>query len=435
MGDLNVNNLSANLIYQYLDKYDGKADDGKINAGIWNDFIDFTKVGNGDKSKIKYSILENGTMKNGRVVGSAINSLNFYLSKADDNQKAKIVEFLNNLETEKNSSKSSSQNTETAQLTKSMRVDEGNAKPPRTNTKVKTVATTSETSNPAVSAKPKSPSIPVVSNEVASVRTNNQSATDTIKGSIVDPELAFSEGTRMLNDMKNIHTTHLLDVAQDSIGLVEVTPSEYRLLTPEQRQYTQMALIGRYGNASHQWCAHAMSTISEKAGMDIGGHKASVQQFINWGKKTNTYRPISTHAITSSNWQSEREYRKENILNQVDNFSEGDFLIFKSDYVATTDNSSTVVSKTASHIVMFENYDPKTGLITVIEGNANLSASGENSERIVVKNRSQGVNGDQQINEFQEVNRRDGLIRKTYTVDDLASFGYSGYIDNSSRVS
>ena len=37
--------------------------------------------------------------------------------------------------------------------------------------------------------------------------------------------------------------------------------------------------------------------------------------------------------------------------------------------------------------------------------------------------------GNQQIGEPQEENRRDGLIRKVYTVEQLAAGGYSGYIN------
>ena len=57
-----------------------------------------------------------------------------------------------------------------------------------------------------------------------------------------------------------------------------------------------------------------------------------------------------------------------------------------------------------------------------------------NGDRTVVKTKAEGVIGNQEVGEFKEINRRDGLIRKVYTIDELAKFGYSGFIDNSAII-
>ena len=110
---------------------------------------------------------------------------------------------------------------------------------------------------------------------------------------------------------------------------------------------------------------------------------------------------------------------------------EGDFIIWKSSYIVELTNGKRIEKK-SSHIGIIESVN-KDGTITVIEGNANESKKG-NAERELVKNAAEGVRGNQDIGEFQEVNQRDGLIRKVYTAKDLAAFGYSGYIDTQNIV-
>ena len=45
------------------------------------------------------------------------------------------------------------------------------------------------------------------------------------------------------------------------------------------------------------------------------------------------------------------------------------------------------------------------------------------NERIPVKSREEGKKGAQVIGEYKEVNERDGLIRKQYTIEELAKHG------------
>ena len=111
---------------------------------------------------------------------------------------------------------------------------------------------------------------------------------------------------------------------------------------------------------------------------------------------------------------------------------DGRFIVWKSDYSVKTDKGVKDVS--SSHIGIIESIDVNNGEVTVIEGNANYSKTSPNIERFIVENKADSINGNQEFGEFKEVNRADGLIRKTYTVSELAKFGYSGYIDNSKII-
>ena len=230
---------------------------------------------------------------------------------------------------------------------------------------------------------------------------------------------------------KTNHKTKLLDIAQDHLGIQEVTETEYNNLSYTERQNTQMHLIGEYGTINHQWCAHTVSHLSEEAGMDIDGHKKAVQEFIDWANKKGIYRPINTNTINKLNYKSERVKREKQIKEQFKLMKEGDFIIWKTSYIVELTNGKRIEKK-SSHIGIIESVN-KDGTITVIEGNANESKKG-NVERELVKNAAEGVRGNQDIGEFQEVNQRDGLIRKVYTAKDLAAFGYSGYIDTQNIV-
>ena len=223
------------------------------------------------------------------------------------------------------------------------------------------------------------------------------------------------------------HKTNLLKVAQNHLGYQEVSASEYSKLSADERAKTQMHFIGNHGNINHEWCAHAISHLSEEAGMNIGGHKIQVQQFINWATNKGYYRPIKTNKATESNYLWERKQREAQIKKQFGEMQEGDFIIWKSSYVAELPNGE-FKQKNSSHIGILESVN-EDGTITVIEGNANEFLTGENFERELVKNSKDATMGAQYIGDFKEVNKRDGLIRKTYTAENLASFGYAGYID------
>ena len=223
------------------------------------------------------------------------------------------------------------------------------------------------------------------------------------------------------------HKTNLLKIAQNHLGFQEVSKEEYSKLSVDERTKTQMHFIGNYGNIDHEWCAHAVSHLSEEAEMNVGGHKIQVQQFINWAKNKGYYRPIKTNKATESNYLWERKQREAQIKTQFNEMKEGDFIIWKSSYIAELPNGE-LKQKNSSHIGILESVN-EDGTITVIEGNANEFLTGENFERDLVKNSKDGILGAQYIGDFKEVNPRDGLIRKTYTAENLASFGYAGYID------
>lgn len=247
-------------------------------------------------------------------------------------------------------------------------------------------------------------------------------------GRILTP---FSQETiNMLYNNTNIHTNFLKN-ANNWLGTVEY--KNQNELTFEEKQRTQSAIIGRYGTPSHQWCAHAVSTIAEQSGINIGGHKSQVQQFINWGKNKGIYNPIlNTTPITTSNFEAVREARANDISKQILDMKEGDLIVWKSRYAAKTNEGLNFWN--ASHIGIIESVDLAHGSVTVLEGNANVPKSDNTYERYIVRNASQRLIGDQVNGEPQELNRTDGFIRKVYTIQDLANFGYSGYINMQSLV-
>ena len=228
----------------------------------------------------------------------------------------------------------------------------------------------------------------------------------------------------MLYYNTSVHTNFLKN-ANQLLGTVEY--KNQNELTESEKQKTQAGIIGRYGTSNHQWCAHTVSTIAERSGINIDGHKAQVQQFINWGKAQGIYNPISNKTINSTNFESVRESRASEISNQIAGMKEGDLIIWKSKYAAKTNEGLNFWN--ASHIGIIESADPVNGTVTVIEGNANIARSDNTYERYIVRNSAQGKIGDQVIGEPEELNRTDGLIRKIYTIQELANFGYSGYIN------
>ena len=231
------------------------------------------------------------------------------------------------------------------------------------------------------------------------------------------------------------HKTNLLNTAQKYLGLQEVTPQEYANLSAENKSKTQMRMIkGKDGNPAHQWCAHTVSSISKEAGMDIGPHKKYVQQFVEWGEENKTYQKINTTKMTAANYKAERNKRSMQIKQQLNSMHEGDYIIWKAQFAAKVNGKSGISEYESSHIGIIESVDKENGKITVIEGNANISVVPPDGDRVVVKTKAEGVIGNQEVGEFKEINRRDGLIRKVYTIDELAKFGYSGFIDNSAII-
>lgn len=251
-------------------------------------------------------------------------------------------------------------------------------------------------------------------------------------------EKAFENDTLKLINERIPHKTKLLDIAQDSLGLIEVTGDEYEKLSENKKAYTQMKIVSKYGgSADDAWCAYTVSYLSEKAGMNIGGAKSSVYKnnkssFVTWAKKNNTWHSIKTNKMTENNYIEERESRISALKEQLSKMHEGDFIVWASQYAVPTDKG--IQTAQASHIGIIESVNTNKGTVTVIEGNANINTQGENSERVPVDSVDGDSRGNQQYGEFKEVNRRDGLIRKVYTIEDLAKHGYSGFIDNSKIV-
>ena len=252
--------------------------------------------------------------------------------------------------------------------------------------------------------------------------------------SIINMKQSFTKETIKKMRSNPRVTTILLKTAQQNLGLREVTLAEYNKLSDAEKSQTQMKVIGTHGTVDHAWCAHTVSYLCRCAGVDIGEHKKAVQQFIAWGISKKTYKPISTNKMTDKNFTQERQARAEQIKTQLSNMHEGDFIIWKSQFavkVKGANNSSELKTNKASHIGIIESVNVKQGTVTVLEGNANISkVPRDGNERVIVSNEKEGVTGNQEVGEYQELNRRDGLIRKTYTINELAKFGYSGYIDN-----
>lgn len=244
-------------------------------------------------------------------------------------------------------------------------------------------------------------------------------------------ETPFEKKTLDLLYINQSPKNKVISAANEHLGIQEVTPAEYDNLSNEEKDKTQMHIMGEYGRVDHQWCAHTVSHIYKEADIDIGKYKAHVAQYIKWAKEKNIYNPIKTHPISSVNLDKERASRRLQIQKQISNMNSGDLIIWKSDYAAKIPNGYD--TKISSHIGIIEDVLPD-GRVVVIEGNANEFVTDNNNERYIVQTKSEKITGNQDEGDYKEVNYRDGLIRKTYTADNLAKFGYSGYINMQSLI-
>lgn len=248
---------------------------------------------------------------------------------------------------------------------------------------------------------------------------------------------SFSQGTIDNQYLNPSNKTHLLDVAQGFLGKIEVTKDEYKKLTDDERKNTQASVISKGRPIEDQFCAHTVSTISKEAGMDIGGHKMRVTAFINWADGREVWTALPDNLNSCTNVNNVEQYRKDRdvyIREHLKEMQEGDFIVWKSPsfYVKTSANTYEKTSR--SHIGIIESVDLKNGTVTVIEGNANVLESGEDYEGSKVKTKEEGITGNQAVGEFKEVNQRDGIIRKVYTIQDLVNWGYTGFISNQNIV-
>ena len=169
---------------------------------------------------------------------------------------------------------------------------------------------------------------------------------------------------------------------------------------------------------TEQWCADTVNYIYEEAygknpfGVHKdGSYKSSVLELKQWGIKNKRFKPA----------QCETE-----IQAQIPEMKSGDIIIWKSPYKIKTAEGKEII-KNASHTGIIK--EIQDGTVSIIEGNANIAKKNEQGEFFIVKNKKEGSNGDQEIGEFQELNRFDSLMIKKYSTKDLISSGYSGYID------
>lgn len=221
--------------------------------------------------------------------------------------------------------------------------------------------------------------------------------------------------------------TALVRNAQGYVNKVwEDTKSHYDFLAKLGKNNAEF-----YKNSA--WCALAVSILAKEAGINIGADVIpTVSGFIS--RAGVRYKAIHTNTITSSNVKQERASRAGKILQQIQSgkMKEGDFVIWKTDKALK--DGQNWQTKQASHIGIIESVNIQKGTITVIEGNANITLTDNNGEPLLVKDIAQGIRGNQSIGEVREKNLKDGLLKKTYTYEELARDGYSGFIDNAGIV-
>lgn len=451
--------LNANKIFSCLDAKDGNVDK-KISAKKWNEFA---KLAGG--KDITHGILEDNALK----------SINYYLSKLSEESKKSIVEYLG-VEFSDNSSggrileqNNAQKQFPIVQQNSSLKIDIEN----KTSNDIfneldimdgvkddNIIAKhwndfTSQVGGKSINLKiGKERALKSINYYLKNLNKSQSDAKISDKKDVqeksaeskkvrvqtntpqqkIDNGNAFEKDTLILNNLKYSHNTEFLRVAQDSLGIYEITASEYEYLkrvNPNELKNTQAAIVGDYGmKNNHQWCAYTVGYLAQEAGLNIAKY-STVQAYID--KYKGDYCEISRQQMTKDNYHEERLARAEEIKKQLPKMHEGDFIIWKGDYVVPRANGSVQKSR-ASHIGIIEHVDLEKGLVTVIEGNANVSEMNESQERVPVRTKADCKRGAQTFGEYKDVNNRDGLIRKQYTIEELSKHGYTGFIDNSSRV-
>lgn len=167
------------------------------------------------------------------------------------------------------------------------------------------------------------------------------------------------------------------------------------------------------------WCANTVNYVYEKAygkspfGLHKNGtYKASVSELKQWGVNNGRFKPANG---------------EEQVKSQLKTVKPGDVIIWKSAYKCKVAGMG-LVTKQASHTGIVESVS-KDGTVSIIEGNANKLKKNAKGECLLVKSKQDGINGNQEIGELQEVNRHDAMLRKQYSAKDLVSSGYSGYLN------
>ena len=193
------------------------------------------------------------------------------------------------------------------------------------------------------------------------------------------------------------------------------------------------------GNEGLQWCSYTVSYALEKSvGRDklkkfgITSTWPRVSQYVNWGSSNGRYHAIKKADVGASTMEKDRATRETQIRAQIKNpktrMKEGDLIIWKGNYYAKTNIGNKQIQ--GSHIGMVEKVvQDKNGefYVWVIEGNANEPKTDSKYERYINENDS--TVGAQKAGEIVEINNNDGVIRKCYSVKELAKYGYSGFID------
>ncbi len=229
----------------------------------------------------------------------------------------------------------------------------------------------------------------------------------------------FSADTTRTNNMNIAHRTNMGKVMQNLIGQTEKNGQAPAFITG--KAYT-----------NQQWCAYTMTYAMNQVCAQKGIKNPTkgfyaVSQYIDWATKSKRYRPIKTKNVSKNNMTSDRKNREKEIKAQLSKMKEGDLIIWKSEYYAKAleNGKGTIKHFTSSHIGMIEKV--VGDYVYVIEGNANVAKSDNNYERYI--NSTDSIIGDQKAGEIVEINQNDGVIRKRYSISDLAKFGYSGFID------
>lgn len=235
----------------------------------------------------------------------------------------------------------------------------------------------------------------------------------------VTPNSVFSADTTKTNNMNISHSTNMGRTMQNLIGLTENNGQAPAFITG--KAYT-----------NQQWCAYTISYAIDKITKEKGIKNPTkgfyaVRQYVDWASKAKRYHPIKTKNVSQANITTDRKNREKEIKAQLPKMKEGDLIIWKSEYYAKAleNRKGTIKHFTSSHIGMIEKV--VGDYVYVIEGNANVAKSDNNYERYI--NSTDSVIGDQKAGEIVEINRNDGVIRKRYSISDLAKFGYSGFID------
>ncbi len=172
------------------------------------------------------------------------------------------------------------------------------------------------------------------------------------------------------------------------------------------------------GQNSHWCCAWASAKYVEN-GVNIPTRykglspRLAVRSFMSYFKDKGRFKSINRPDVTASNYCSEVKYHEDVIKKQLSQMKSGDAIIWQANSPILCNGA--IRTKFRSHIGIIKSVDLKNGTVTVQEGNANEMAR-------------QMVNGIS-IQTDQKISGTDKVMIKTYSIQDLATNGYAGYVD------